>query len=329
MFYRWVQQSFACDFYVHAGVEAHRSHVLLESVTLPEVDRKTAITRYRKAQYDVVFSHGMFYRRNTFLLSGPSTQLVVLTEPMSPIATGWHKQLIKSMIIKRHARLHRMSILLLGPASAITAFSQPVGKEVPFSTYGYFPDISPQINIKQATQPPIEIVFAGQFIERKNIRAILEAAALSSAVRSGACRITITGAGPLVDLVRQSPHIRYAGFLPQDALHSLLCASDILILPSKYDGWGAIVNEAAACGCMVLLSDQVMASSTFLKEDITGQYISTQGAEMAIHIDALCDKPASIAYMKSQMQTHYQSLIDAHDSLIQKHLEHATTHPTV
>ena len=31
--------------------------------------------------------------------------------------------------------------------------------------------------------------------------------------------------------------------------------SDVLVLPSLYDGWGAVVNEALQAGCYVICSD--------------------------------------------------------------------------
>ena len=34
-----------------------------------------------------------------------------------------------------------------------------------------------------------------------------------------------------------------------------LYSSDILVLPSLYDGWGAVVNEALQAGCYVICSD--------------------------------------------------------------------------
>lgn len=41
----------------------------------------------------------------------------------------------------------------------------------------------------------------------------------------------------------------------------LLDASDLLVLPSRWDGWGAVVNEALMRGVPVLCSDRCGAAS--------------------------------------------------------------------
>ena len=105
----------------------------------------------------------------------------------------------------------------------------------------------------------------------------------------------------------------------------LFSKSDILLLPSKYDGWGAVVNEAAACGCMVLLGQHVMASALFLKENETGLFASADAQALAAQLDALCSNPDYISKMKSGMQKHYSILLQTHDSLLENHFAHATT----
>lgn len=41
---------------------------------------------------------------------------------------------------------------------------------------------------------------------------------------------------------------------------------DIFILPSIYDGWGAVVNEALQAGCYVICSDAAGASDLILND---------------------------------------------------------------
>lgn len=46
--------------------------------------------------------------------------------------------------------------------------------------------------------------------------------------------------------------------------------ADIFILPSIYDGWGAVVNEALQAGCYVICSDAAGASDLILNDDRLG-----------------------------------------------------------
>lgn len=45
------------------------------------------------------------------------------------------------------------------------------------------------------------------------------------------------------------------GTKQQTEIPKFLSDSDVLILPSLYDGWGTVVNEALQSGCFVIVSD--------------------------------------------------------------------------
>lgn len=54
--------------------------------------------------------------------------------------------------------------------------------------------------------------------------------------------------------------IDWRGPMPNPEVRSLMTTSDALILPSRYDGWGAVVNEALHAGTRVIVSDRCGAS---------------------------------------------------------------------
>lgn len=43
-----------------------------------------------------------------------------------------------------------------------------------------------------------------------------------------------------------------------------ISAADVLVLPSQYDNWGLVVNEALAFGCRVLVSERCGAAELVL-----------------------------------------------------------------
>ena len=47
--------------------------------------------------------------------------------------------------------------------------------------------------------------------------------------------------------------------------------ADIFILPSIYDGWGAVVNEALQAGCYVLVTDACGAADLIKQDERLGQ----------------------------------------------------------
>lgn len=325
LFYQWVQTRFECDFYVFGNVHDHRSYIQFEQFPLAVIDKSIAKQRAQSGEYAVVYMHGMFYPETLFLLSAKSTRLIILTEPIAPGKRSLLNRIYKKALAKRLASRHDVSLLMLGPIEATKDFEQLAGKELFSTPYGYFPNIPLRPNQKDAMQLPVQIIFAGQFIERKNIDLILKAAHLSESVRDGKCRITLVGDGPLKESVQASADIHYKGLTDRSLLPDLFCQSDILLLPSKYDGWGAVVNEAAACGCMALLSRQVMAATIFLKENETGQFIADDALLLAKQIDYLCANPAAIHSMKTGMQKQYTALLQSHDNVLENHYTHATT----
>lgn len=52
----------------------------------------------------------------------------------------------------------------------------------------------------------------------------------------------------------------FVGYRPMREIPTWLAKSDVLILPSVYDGWGAVVNEALQMGLYVICSDACGAS---------------------------------------------------------------------
>lgn len=64
--------------------------------------------------------------------------------------------------------------------------------------------------------------------------------------------------------------VRFLGFTNQSGLPETYTASDIMVLPSEYEPFGLIVNEAMLCRCPVIVSDRVGARFDLVKEGETG-----------------------------------------------------------
>ncbi|MBZ5701821.1 MAG: glycosyltransferase family 4 protein [Acidobacteriia bacterium] len=54
--------------------------------------------------------------------------------------------------------------------------------------------------------------------------------------------------------------VRFLGFVNQSQLPAIYTAADIMVLPSEYDAFAVVVNEAMCCGCPVITSDRVGAA---------------------------------------------------------------------
>ena len=78
--------------------------------------------------------------------------------------------------------------------------------------------------------------------------------------------LVFAGEGPLrAELEAQAAslgvagRVRFLGFVNQTQLPAVYTSADLLVLPSVYDAFGVVVNEAMLCGCPVAVSDHVGA----------------------------------------------------------------------
>jgi len=89
--------------------------------------------------------------------------------------------------------------------------------------------------------------------------------------------LVFAGDGPLrreleqrAGSLRLSDRVHFLGFVNQSGLPAVYTASDLLVLPSDYEPFGLVVNEAMICGCPAVVSDRVGAKYDLVREGITG-----------------------------------------------------------
>ncbi len=75
--------------------------------------------------------------------------------------------------------------------------------------------------------------------------------------------------------------VRFLGFVNQSQLPALYSAADILVLPSVYEPFAVVVNEAMCCACPVIVSDQVGAARD-LVAPVNPQFIFPAGDVQAL-----------------------------------------------
>src|ERR1039457_4909206 len=105
----------------------------------------------------------------------------------------------------------------------------------------------------------VQITAIGQLIPRKRFDLLIRAL---SEISTTAWKLKIIGDGELrhslesiVKLLGVESKVTFAGVLSNDQIGAELALSDILVLPSRWDGWGAVINEALMSGVPVICSD--------------------------------------------------------------------------
>lgn len=133
--------------------------------------------------------------------------------------------------------------------------------------WGYF------VQLIRDTQNPIQIqpneilgntprlLFVGKLDRNKNVLGLVKT--LKNRTIQDYSLSVIGGGECIAELqkiVVDTPNIRLIGNISNREVQSLMQEHDLLILPSLYDGWGAVVNEALMNGMRVIASENCGAS---------------------------------------------------------------------
>ncbi|MDH4393952.1 MAG: glycosyltransferase family 4 protein [Aquabacterium sp.] len=127
--------------------------------------------------------------------------------------------------------------------------------------FGYFVPATPAPVITAAAaavSPTLRVVFVGSLIRRKGVD--LLTAAVAQLRREGhAVTLDAYGSGSASGLGFDGAASYHRGSIPFGKAQDIIAGYDVLVLPSHYDGWGVVVNEALLAGVPVICSDAVGA----------------------------------------------------------------------
>jgi glycosyltransferase involved in cell wall biosynthesis len=91
--------------------------------------------------------------------------------------------------------------------------------------------------------------------------------------------LVFAGEGPerreLERLARGRDDVHLLGFQNQTRLPALYELADVFVLPSAYEPWGLVVNEAMACGLPVIASDDVGCAPDLVRQGDNGFRFAT------------------------------------------------------
>lgn len=128
-------------------------------------------------------------------------------------------------------------------------------------SFGYFQNVKKPdfVKIELAVN---QLIFVGQLIERKGIFTLLEALK-SLAETTQNFQLNMIGTGILETQIKQyiqtnnlEDFITIQGVVNSENVAQYIQKANLLVLPSVFDGWGIVVNEALQCHIPVLVSDQ-------------------------------------------------------------------------
>jgi len=145
--------------------------------------------------------------------------------------------------------------------------------------WGYFVESI----ITENKQREKAIVYVGQLVERKQIKEFTELFVSNNGL--GYEKLNIIGKGRLkseLELIIKNNNnnckINLLGRLNSQETFGIISKSSLLVIPSNFDGWGVVVNEALLCGTRVIASSNVGAS-VLLDGNIRGEVFEANNLE--------------------------------------------------
>lgn len=124
-----------------------------------------------------------------------------------------------------------------------------------------------------AGDTPFTLLFVGTLDHRKGADRFMEGLARLSCRN---WRAIIVGDGPMRSTCQEIAcrsgtldRVEFLGYLPSSSISGQIDRADLMVIPSRFDGWGVLTNEAIQVGTPVLCSDQV-GSCVLLKDPMRG-----------------------------------------------------------
>jgi len=135
--------------------------------------------------------------------------------------------------------------------------------------FGYF---VPKMNVpakEEKKENQIRLIFVGALLKRKGLDIAVQAL---QRINQNGIKVTLDVFGygdPTVFIPKDSNAIIYKGVIPVEYAQAVIAKYDALILPSRHDGWGVVVNESLLQGVPVIVSDRV-GSKCLIEPNVTG-----------------------------------------------------------
>ncbi|WP_209332782.1 glycosyltransferase [Lunatimonas salinarum] len=156
--------------------------------------------------------------------------------------------------------------------NAVKSFEklEPCGE---IKKYYYYSDLSRFYNLyKNDTfdniNDKIIFLFAGSLSIRKGIDLVISANEILHNNGHNNFEVLVAGSGPLEESLKNNNNgnLKFLGFVPQKGIELLYHKCDVLLFPSRYDGWGMSLVEALASGMPVISTTKVGAAVELLNE---------------------------------------------------------------
>lgn len=189
-------------------------------------------------------------------------------------------------------------VLAIGSAYTYYSFFSKKWSVIPF-TYCVEGKYNNDDLLVERVFADIRIGFCGSLIKRKNVISLLKA--IEKLHLRYPVKLHIYGDGKekksLINYSKKrllADKVFFHGYYEISQAKSIISDFDILVLPSIYDGWGAVINEAIMVGTYVVCSNKCGASLLLKNNDKIGLVYDSSIKDLTRTIDKCCNNISAI-----------------------------------
>jgi glycosyltransferase involved in cell wall biosynthesis len=197
-----------------------------------------------------------------------------------PGFSGWHflSRLRRRWLL---APLHRSTAPIWGIGEwAVEGWRQEFGNRREYMNFPYFSDLSrfaPAMPRPPKSEAGLRFLFSGSLIPRKGVDLLADS--FSEVAKRRPITLEIMGSGKLESVLRAKlavlgDRVEFSGFCPWSNLPAAYHRADVLVAPSRYDGWGLIVPEGLAAGLPVIATDRMGSALELIRPGENGWIVS-------------------------------------------------------
>ncbi|MEO8660334.1 MAG: glycosyltransferase [Bryobacteraceae bacterium] len=271
-----------------------------ESFWDPSLDLMENVPAWRERVHVVPGGRTGFLRSLARRLTENGVDWVHWSEPSSP---GW-KRLAGAPIRYWHAlqvNRHALGAFGTGPLAMDDLRRWGMDRfriaSLPYvvapSEHEYFADTG--------LDSPPTYLYVGQLCHRKGIDVLLRAfREVLHCIPSA--RLVVAGtdhSGGLYQGIANALAITqqttFTGAIPIDGIRALIRSASVLVLPSRFDGWGVVLSEAAAEGLALIATDMCGAAYGLIESGFNGYVVGAGSVQqLAAAMKAYARDPASV-----------------------------------
>lgn len=241
-------------------------------------------------------------------------EFYLISEPYSPIAQGYFtdgailvgriKAMARPFVYKVYALILKRKITGIFAISrrAVTQYQAAGISPSKLFPFCYF--VPRVVNVRtlmaelsSRQRSSLKIIFVGSLVARKGLDILIESVR-STQMMGHNISLDVFGPGDQKSFAFDDQKIRYRGRIPFGKTQDVVATYDLLVLPSRYDGWGVVVNEALCAGVPVVCSDQVGAGVLVDKFGVGAKFAAGNSHALADLLSMLASDRSRLQVMR-------------------------------